>query len=93
MLLRRKYLTAHRKLQGDLIGRRAWPQIMIAQVNQAMAGNTAAAKFVAERAWPEETQPGGGLSVEEMLRQTFSDSEEEEAGPLSTMWRIEGRPD
>lgn len=55
VLQRMQYLTAHRKQQGDLIGRVAWTRIMQAMVREAAAGDVAAAKFVAERAWPAET--------------------------------------
>lgn len=93
VLRRAQYLTRHKKVQGDLIGRRAWPQVMRGQVKKAAAGDTAAARFVAERAWPEETKSGlSDLSAEQLLKLTFS-SEAEAGGPASTMEAIEGRPD
>jgi len=62
VLQRMQYLTGHRKQQGDLIGRVAWTRIMQAMVREAAAGDVAAAKFVAERAWPAETR-----TVEDLL--------------------------
>jgi len=73
VLRRAQYLTSHKRIQGDLIGRREWPGIMQAMTDEAKAGNVAAASFIEKQVWVQETQLGrGGLSVGEVRRQTFT---------------------
>jgi hypothetical protein len=60
MVLRRtEWLVRHYKLSGDLVARRNWDRIVAGQVKAAIAGNTKAAQFCKERAWPEESLLGG----------------------------------
>jgi len=53
VLQRAEWLLTHHKLAGDLIPRLHWARIMAGQVKAAAAGDTKAAKFCKERAWPE----------------------------------------
>jgi hypothetical protein len=71
VLRRAQYLTSHKRTQGDVIGRREWPGIIQAMTDAAKAGNVAAARFIDQTVWVEEAKLGrGGLSLEEVLRQT-----------------------
>lgn len=73
VIKRVQYLTVHRKLLGDQIGRREWPVIMKSMCVKAKQGDVAAAKFVAERAWSEEGHVGTpGLTAHEMIEQTLA---------------------
>jgi DeoR/GlpR family transcriptional regulator of sugar metabolism len=47
------------KLAGDLVARRNWPRIVAGQVKAAVSGNTKAAQFCKEQAWPEEDPARG----------------------------------
>jgi hypothetical protein len=53
VLQRAAWLLMHFKLAGDLIPRLNWERIMTGQVKAAAAGDTKAAQFCKERAWPE----------------------------------------
>lgn len=53
VLQRAEWLLAHHRLAGDLIARLNWERIMAGQVKAAAAGDTKAAQFCKERAWPE----------------------------------------
>jgi hypothetical protein len=53
VLKRAEWLLTHHKLAGDLIPRLHWERIMAGQVKAAAAGDTKAAQFCKERAWPE----------------------------------------
>jgi hypothetical protein len=82
VLRRAQYLTSHKRIQGDVIARRAWPGIMQAMTDKAEAGSVAAASFV-EKVWlVEEAKLGQrGLSLEEILRQT-----EDQDNPVAPTW-------
>jgi hypothetical protein len=54
VLQRVEWLLQHHMLAGDLIPRLHWERIMAGQVRAAAAGDTKAAQFCKERAWPEE---------------------------------------
>lgn len=54
ILERVEWLLTHHKLAGDLIARLNWGRIVAGQVKAAVAGNTKAAIFCKERAWPEQ---------------------------------------
>jgi len=54
ILQRVEWLLMSHKLAGDLIARRSWERIVAGQVKAAVAGNTKAAQFCKERAWPED---------------------------------------
>lgn len=54
VLQRVEWLMMHHKLAGDLIARLHWERIMAGQVKAAAAGDTKAAQFCKERAWPED---------------------------------------
>lgn len=58
ILQRVEWLLTDHKLAGDLVARRNWPQIVAGQVKAAIAGDTKAAQFCKERAWPEESLYG-----------------------------------
>jgi hypothetical protein len=78
VLRRAYYLTSHKRIQGALIARREWPWTVQAMNDEANAGNVAAAKWVREEAWLQGTQlRREGLSVMEMMRQTFNDGDED----------------
>jgi len=53
VLERAEWLLTHHRLAGDLIPRLHWERIMAGQVKAAAAGDTKAAQFCKERAWPE----------------------------------------
>jgi hypothetical protein len=57
ILERVEWLLAHHKLAGDLIARLNWGRIVAGQVRAAVAGDTKAAIFCKERAWPETESP------------------------------------
>jgi hypothetical protein len=57
VLERVEWLLTHHKLAGDLIARLNWERIVAGQVRAAVAGNTKAAIFCKENAWPEY-EPG-----------------------------------
>ncbi len=57
ILERVEWLLAHHKLAGDLIARLNWGRIVAGQVRAAVAGDTKAAIFCKERAWPEIESP------------------------------------
>jgi hypothetical protein len=59
VLLRVEWLVMHHKLAGDLIARLSWARIVAGQVKAAVSGDTKAAQFCKERAWPEEEHPLG----------------------------------
>ena len=54
ILQRVEWLLTHYMLAGDLIARLHWERIMAGQVKAAAAGDTKAAQFCKERAWPPE---------------------------------------
>lgn len=53
VLQRARWLLTHYMLAGDLIPRLNWERIMVGQMKAAAAGDTKAAQFCKERAWPE----------------------------------------
>lgn len=53
ILERAEWLLTYHRLAGDLIPRLHWERIMAGQVKAAAAGDTKAAQFCKERAWPE----------------------------------------
>ena len=55
VLQRAEWLLQHHMLAGDLIPRLHWERIMAGQVRAAAAGNTKAAQFCKERAWPDDS--------------------------------------
>jgi hypothetical protein len=57
ILQRVEWLLTHHKHAGDLIARLSWARIVAGQVKAAVAGNTKAAQFCKERAWPEDRGP------------------------------------
>jgi hypothetical protein len=57
ILERVEWLLTHHKLAGDLIARLNWDRIVAGQVRAAVAGDTKAAIFCKERAWPEIESP------------------------------------
>ena len=57
ILERVEWLLTHHKLAGDLIARLNWGRIVAGQVRAAVAGDTKAAIFCKERAWPEIESP------------------------------------
>ena len=54
VLQRAEWLLQHHMLAGDLIASLHWERIMAGQVRAAAAGDTKAAQFCKERAWPED---------------------------------------
>lgn len=58
VLQRVDWLLAHHKLAGDLIARLHWERIVAGQVKAAVAGDTKAAQFCKEQAWPEDKNEG-----------------------------------
>jgi hypothetical protein len=52
ILQRAEWLLTHHMVAGDLIARLHWERIMAGQVKAAAAGDTKAAQFCKERAWP-----------------------------------------
>jgi hypothetical protein len=65
VMRRAEWLSMRNKGTGDLIPRREWLRIMENMVRLAIGGNVAAAKFCAERAFPEDQQAKkSGLSTE-----------------------------
>jgi len=82
VLRRAQCLTAHRKSLGEVTARREWDRVIQAQVEKAVAGDTSAAKFVGECAWPKEKRLGtdaglSSMSVKEMLIETLRGDEGE----------------
>jgi DeoR/GlpR family transcriptional regulator of sugar metabolism len=57
VLQRVEWLLTHHKLAGDLVVRLHWKRIVAGQVKAAVAGDTKAAKFCKDTAWPEEQPP------------------------------------
>lgn len=57
VLRRVECLLMRHKLAGDLIARLSWGRIVAGQVKAAIAGDTKAAQFCKERAWPEYKDP------------------------------------
>jgi hypothetical protein len=57
VLQRAEWLLMHHRLAGDLIARLHWKRIVAGQVKAAAAGDTKAAQFCKEVAWPEEEPP------------------------------------
>jgi hypothetical protein len=58
VLQRAEWLLTHHKLAGDLIARLHWERIVAGQVKAAVAGDTKAAQFCKEQAWPEDKDEG-----------------------------------
>jgi len=54
VLQRIEWLLTQHKFAGDLIARRHWGRIMAGQVKAAIGGDTKAAQFCKEVAWPEQ---------------------------------------
>jgi len=52
VLRRAEYLLAQNRLKGDLVARLNWERIVMGQVRAALKGDTRAAKFCQECAWP-----------------------------------------
>jgi hypothetical protein len=52
-----QWLLTYHKLAGDLVVHRNWGRIVAGQVKAAIAGETRAAEFCKELAWPENQQP------------------------------------
>ncbi len=57
VLQRVEWLLTQHKLVGDLVARLNWGRIAAGQVKAAIAGDTRAAHFCRDRAWPEDKQP------------------------------------
>ena len=57
ILLRVQWLLLSHQLAGDQIARLNWGRIVAGQVKAAVAGDTKAAIFCQERAWPEVVAP------------------------------------
>jgi len=57
VLQRVEWLLMQHKLAGDLVARLNWGRIVAGQVKAAIAGDTKAAQFCKERAWPVDEQP------------------------------------
>lgn len=57
VLERVEWLLMHHRLAGDLIARLHWKRIVAGQVKAAAAGDTKAAQFCKEVAWPTEEPP------------------------------------
>ena len=57
VLERVDWLLTHHKLAGDLTARLHWKRIVAGQVKAAAAGDTKAAQFCKEVAWPAEEPP------------------------------------
>jgi hypothetical protein len=53
ILQRVDWLVSQNRLAGDMIARQNWERIMRAQVRAAAAGDTRAARFCMEQAWPK----------------------------------------
>jgi hypothetical protein len=58
------------KRAGDNIARLNWPQIVASQVKAAVAGDTRAAQFCKEQAWPEDEEVG--VPTETTFRVVFT---------------------
>jgi hypothetical protein len=58
VLQRAEWLLTHHRLAGDLIARLHWERIVAGQVKAAIAGDTKAAQFCKEQAWPEVKDEG-----------------------------------
>ena len=56
VLQRVEWLSMNHKRAGDLVVRVNWPRIMLGQVKAAIAGDTKAAQFCKECAWPKDKQ-------------------------------------
>ena len=54
ILERVEWLLLQHRLAGDLIACLHWPRIVAGQVKAAVAGDTKAAQFCKERAWPQQ---------------------------------------
>src|SRR5271154_3990183 len=59
ILERAEWLLENHKRAGDLMARLSWPRIMAGQIKAAAAGDTKAAQFCKEQAWPEVEEPPG----------------------------------
>ena len=57
VLERAEWLLTHHKLAGDLTARLHWKRIVAGQVKAAVSGDTRAAQFCKDTAWPEEPPP------------------------------------
>ena len=57
VLQRAEWLLTHHRLAGDLVARLHWKRIVAGQGKAAAAGDTKAAQFCKEVAWPEEEPP------------------------------------
>lgn len=57
VLQRAEWLLSQHKLAGVLVVHRNWGRIVAAQVKAAVAGDTKAAQFCKECAWPEDEGP------------------------------------
>jgi hypothetical protein len=62
ILQRVEWLLAQHKLAGDLVARLNWGRIVAGQVKAAVAGDTKAAQFCKERAWPDALKVAGDLN-------------------------------
>lgn len=54
ILQRVEWLLTQHKLSGDLVARLHWDRIVAGQVKAAIRGDTKAAQFCKEAAWPEQ---------------------------------------
>lgn len=59
ILERAEWLLKHHQRAGDMIARQNWPRIVAGQVKAAVAGDTKAAQFCKEQAWPADEEPPG----------------------------------
>jgi len=57
ILKRVQHLLMNHKLAGDIVARLNWGRVVAGQVKAAAAGNTKAAQFCKELAWPEDEKP------------------------------------
>lgn len=81
ILGRAESLLQQYKRAGDIIARLHWPQIIAGQVKAAVAGDTKAAQFCKEQAWPEDEQ--SRLPVETIFRVVYDDGPYAKASGLS----------
>jgi len=67
---RTEWLSIQNMVLGDLIACREWPAIVRAQVTAALAGDTRAAIFCENRAWPKHLDHSG-ISLEGAIKGTI----------------------
>ena len=82
MVRRAEWLSLQNQVLGDFIACREWPGIVRAQVTAALAGDTRAAIFYQDHAWPENPDLGAP-SLEDAIEGTTNVGtflKEDEAG-------------